>query len=142
MGGEINLMTRFLITIIPILLTPIMGTHAHGFDATLAWDPNLEPNIVGYYLYTGENGSGSYYQVDYYSLDELDPQNPQCSVTDMEGGITYHFVVTAVNNAGLESRYSNNVSILNGRTIVTVSSGGGGGGGCFMSTAINPHSNR
>ena len=131
-------MKRFLITIIPILIIPILGTPAHGFDATLAWDPNTEPNIVGYYLYTRENGSVIYYQVDYFPLDQIDPQNPQCSVTDMESNITYHFVVTAVNDAGLESQYSNNVSILNGQAIFTMSSGGGGdGGGCYISTAIH-----
>ena len=133
-------MKRFLIITIPILIITIVGTFAHGFDTTLAWDPNIEPNIVGYYLYTRDNGSEFYYQVDYYSLDEIDPQNPQCSVKDMESDITYHFVVTALNDAGLESLYSNNVSVLNGRAIVTVSSGGGGGGGgggCFMSTAIH-----
>ena len=136
-------MRRIHLTIIVVLIIPILGIPAHAFDVTLAWDPNTEPNIVGYNLYSRQSGSASYDQIDYFALDEIDPNNPQCNVTDMEGGITYQFVVTAVNNADLESRFSNEINVLNGRAYVTVNSGGGGGGGggCFMSTSIHPFQN-
>ena len=131
-------MRRIHLTIITFLIISILGIPAHAFDITLAWDPNIEPDIIGYNLYSRENNSIAYNQIDYFSLDGIDPNDPQCIITDMVAGITYQFVVTAVNNAGLESRFSNEISVLNGRAYVTVSSGsgGGGGGGCFMSTSI------
>jgi hypothetical protein len=112
-------------------------TPAHGFDVTLAWDPNTEPDIVGYFLYSRHDLSSPYQQIEYFPLEKIDPDNPQHTVKDMEGGITYNFVVTAINSAGLESRFSNQITILNGQAILplSTSSGSGGGGGCFLSTS-------
>ena len=92
---------------------------------TLAWDPNTEPDLAGYILYTRENEPESiFHQVDYYSLDEIDPHNPQVAVNELKSGKTYFFVVTAINNDGLESDFSNQVSILNSEIVEDVVTNG------------------
>ena len=128
-------MKRSHLTFVYLLLILIVGTRAHGFEVTLAWDPNTEPDIIGYTLYTRESDSGTFRQTAYFPLDEIDPDNPRYTITDMASDITYNFAVTALNSAGLESRFSNQVSVLNGRAVFTGTSGGGGGGGCFVSTS-------
>jgi hypothetical protein len=128
-------MRRFYIASTSVLIISILSTSAQGFEVALAWDPCTEPDIAGYILYAREDGSGSSYaQIEYYPLDEIDPGSPQCTVTAMESGVTYHFVVTAVNNEGTESGYSNEVSVLNGQAFASALYSDGGSG-CFVSTA-------
>jgi hypothetical protein len=100
-------------------------------------------------LYTRENEPESnFHQVDYYSLDEIDPNNPQGSVNELESSKTYFFAITAINNDGLESNFSNQVSVMNGEIVDDVVindnvsagndqvyTGNSSGGGCFILTA-------
>jgi fibronectin type 3 domain-containing protein len=128
-----------------------MAVYALAYDVTLAWDPNPELDLAGYILYTRENEPESnFHQIDYYSLDEIDPNNPQGAVNELESGKTYFFAVTAINNDGLESDFSNQVSVMNGEIVggefingdmsadsdqVYTGNSSGGGGGCFILTA-------
>lgn len=119
-----------------VFIVSLLTAYAHGYDMTLAWDPNSEMDIVGYNLYVRVNDSGSYSLVDDLTLNEIDSDDPQFMIIDMENNVTYDFAVTAVNNAGLESHFSNEVSVLNGQAMVPFSSSasgsGGSGGGCFI----------
>jgi fibronectin type 3 domain-containing protein len=131
-----------------------MVAYAHAYDVTLAWDPNTEPDLAGYILYIREDEPESnFHQVDYYSLDEIDPNNPQGAVNELESGKTYFFAVTAINNDGLESNFSNQVSVMNDEIVdeevikdnmsaesnqVYTGNSSGGGGGCFIMTANDP----
>ena len=127
-----------------------MATSAFAYDITLVWDPNTEIDLAGYNLYVRVDNSLSYSFFDELTLDEVDPDNPQFMATDMENNVTYDFVVTAVNNAGEESDFSNEVSVMNGEIIkeeviidnVSTVAGqaytgnsSGSGGGCFILTA-------
>jgi fibronectin type 3 domain-containing protein len=71
----------------------------------------------------------------------------------LESGKTYFFAVTAINNDGLESDFSNEVSILNSEIVENVvindnkdadsdqvytGNSSGGGGGCFILPANDP----
>jgi len=68
---------------------------------TLAWDPSLG-NIAGYFLYSGTI-SGSYSQ-------KIPVGNTTMAlVSNLTTGQTYFFAVTAYDNNGLESVYSNQV---------------------------------
>ena len=128
-------MERFFIAIISVVIITVLTPSAQGCEVTLAWDPNTEPDVAGYILYVRENFSGSSCtQLEYYSLDEIDPKSPRCTVAAMESGVTYHFVVTAVNNEGTESGYSNEVSVLNGQAFASALYSDRGSG-CFVSTA-------
>lgn len=123
-----------------------MAAGAHAYDVTLAWDPSAEMNIAGYNLYARVDNS-EYNLVFTLTLDEIDPVNPQFVVMDLEKEVAYDFVVTALDSDGLESDFSNEVSVLNSEVISDVNNDtvgvvndqihadGGGGGGCFISAA-------
>jgi len=142
-------MKRLCHAILTVLIFSLVAAYAHAYDITLAWDPNTEPELAGYILYTRENEPESnFHQVDYYSLDEIDPNNPQGSVNELESSKTYFFAVTAINNDGLESNFSNQVSVMNGEIVDDVVindnvsagndqvyTGNSSGGGCFILTA-------
>ena len=84
-------------------VTLIIGAVLSAGEVTLAWDPNSEPDLAGYRLYHGLQ-TGQYDHI-------IDVGNVTTkTVTDLEAGLTYYFVVTAYNTAGLESDPSNEVS--------------------------------
>ena len=141
------MLSRYRASIFIIIMT-LMGTIAHAYEVTLSWDPNAEEDLAGYILYVHEDGSGPpYYQLDAVSLDEIEPENPIFTATELKVNIQYCFVLTAYNTDGYESGFSNEVCVLNGQddTInlpqkvrndsLSFSQGesSGGGGGCFIS---------
>jgi fibronectin type 3 domain-containing protein len=131
-------MKRFYLSMLSVLIISSMAAYTYAYDMTLAWDPNSEMDIVSYNLYVRDDSSSSYSLFDELTIGEIDPDNPQFMVTDMESDVTYDFVVTAVNNVGSESSFSNEVSVLNGQAFLPVVSSGSseaGGGGCFISTS-------
>ena len=70
---------------------------------TLAWDPNLEPDVAGYVVYFGA-ASGKY-------TNRVDVGNVTTyTVTGLAEGTDYFFAVTAYNSSRLESDYSNEIS--------------------------------
>lgn len=75
---------------------------ANAATVKLIWDRNPEPDVIGYRVYTG-NSSRSYDRIESAGNDVM------FSVTNLVLGQTYYFAVTAVNSAGLESDYSNEV---------------------------------
>ncbi|MFT4637746.1 MAG: hypothetical protein ACI8T1_001056 [Verrucomicrobiales bacterium] len=75
------------------------GSGPQTYSATLAWDPNPEPDIVGYHLSYGTS-HGSYSTV-------IDTGNATSrTLLNLVAG-TYYAIVTAYNTAGLESPASN-----------------------------------
>lgn len=72
---------------------------------TLAWDPS-SPDVAGYRLYYGTTSrlsSGTY-------SDSIDVGNSTSrTVSDLIFGNTYFFAVTAYNEAGLESDFSEEI---------------------------------
>jgi fibronectin type 3 domain-containing protein len=87
----------------PMNLSAVPGDR----KVTLDWDDNTEPDMAGYNLYRATGTGGPYTLV--YSSD-----NTSSNFTDTgrTGGVTYYYVVTAVNTAFLESVYSNEASAL------------------------------
>ncbi len=72
-------------------------------QVTLSWGPNKENNIAGYKIYYGDS-SGNY-------GSPVDAGNrTQYTITDLESGKIYYFVITAYNTHGSESIYSAEVS--------------------------------
>ena len=133
-----------------IIITTSLGAIAHAYEVTLSWDPNEELDLAGYILYVNEDGAGSpYYQLDKVSLVEIEPDNPMYTATELNENIQYCFVLTAYDNDGYESGFSNEVCVLNGQNytinlpqevrndVVSFSQGesSGGSGGCFISVS-------
>jgi fibronectin type 3 domain-containing protein len=71
-------------------------------DVSLAWDPSTSEDVTGYKMYVGLS-SGSYERVD--PLGNV----TEYTVTGLAGGAEYYFAVTATDDAGNESGYSNEV---------------------------------
>ena len=121
----------------------IVAATANAYDAVLAWDPNAESDLAGYKIYSGEGSPGPPYDlIDTYSLDDIDPNNPACQISDLDDSSEYYFVVSAYDLEGNESDYSNEVCVAGGFACVAdtdsaTSSGGGGGGGCLISAAAD-----
>ena len=67
---------------------------------TLQWDPNSENDIAGYNVYWGRT-SGAYIKI-------LTVMQPSARV-GVRGTNIIYFAVTAVDNSGLESDFSNEV---------------------------------
>jgi hypothetical protein len=82
----------------------VTGAFAETRSVTLSWDANTEPDIAGYKVYWG-TASGAYGQFS-------DVSQATASVSDLAVGIRYYFAVTAYNQAGLESAYSEEVSAV------------------------------
>lgn len=97
-------MKRFILMILVLM---VMCLSALGQDrtATLTWDANSEPDLSHYIVYWGtETGkytqnSGNVGLVTIYTVPKL-PDGK------------YFFAVTAVDTAGLESDYSNEVNTV------------------------------
>lgn len=73
-----------------------------SLEITLAWDQNLEPDLAGYKLYIGKS-SRNYTQ--FVTLG----RTTQYTFQNLINGTTYYFTLTAYNQSGLESSYSNEV---------------------------------
>jgi len=73
-------------------------------SVSLTWDPNTESDIAGYKVYWGTS-SGVYNQ-------SKDVPQSTASVPELTVGVRYYFAVTAYNEAGLESGYSEEVSTV------------------------------
>jgi hypothetical protein len=73
--------------------------------AMLSWDVNSAPDLEGYkiYLATTSGGYGA-------PIATLSMNITSYTVTGLETGTTYFFVVTAYNSSGAESSFSNEVS--------------------------------
>ena len=82
------------------------GAFAETRSVTLSWDANTEPDIAGYKVYWGTS-SGVYDQFSVVSKTTT-------SVSDLTVGGRYYFAVTAYNEAGLESGYSEEISAIVG----------------------------
>lgn len=74
-------------------------------SVNLAWDASPSPNVTSYVVYHG-NASGSY-----ANLTNVGNQTT-ARINGLQAGQTYFFAVTALNDAGVESLPSNEISYL------------------------------
>ena len=76
-----------------------------GHSVTLSWKGG-KPNTIGYNIYRGINSKGPYSKIN---------ASPHATSTftdsSVQGGETYFYVTTALNQNGRESRYSNQVQV-------------------------------
>ncbi len=82
-----------------VLTAPIRGS------VTLSWLANTETDLAGYKIYRGTT-SGSYGS----PIAVIGKDATSYTVSALQSGTTYFFVITAYNNLGNESSYSNEVS--------------------------------
>ena len=76
---------------------------AYAASVDLEWDPNTEPQLVGYKIYWGTS-SGN------YAFSKNVGKTTVCTITGLDEGKTYYFAATAYDAAGTESDYSNQIT--------------------------------
>jgi hypothetical protein len=156
--------SRLFIFLLPctLYLISAMLPAASAAVATLGWSPNDEPDLEGYVVYRNPEKSGPPYKYsDEVQEDELeDSLNPRLKLTGLKKDTKYYVALTAYNNEGIESSFSNEVCIevienaiqacsdeaVSPSTNTSSDKGGSGGGGggdasCFISTASHNPSN-
>jgi fibronectin type 3 domain-containing protein len=105
---------------------------AEAKNVVLVWDANTESDLAGYNIYRSATSGGGYSRLN-SSLVPVS-SSPEFTDANIPCGARFHYVATAVNTAGLESDYSNEVSIqvpcppgsLRIRPAVTASAGRNG----------------
>jgi len=74
-----------------------------GQNVDLAWDPSLDPTVVGYKIYYGVVSGTDTNVVDVGNATSV-------TIPDLVEGMTYFFAATAYNMLGVESIFSNELS--------------------------------
>jgi len=108
-----------IIGLLLIIMLVFVG-YVSAADITVRWDPNTEDDLAGYKLYYKADTSGPEYlgtEADEGSspinipLDTqgFDPNNPEYTITNLDAAHVYFLVLTAYDDAGNESGYSNEV---------------------------------
>lgn len=87
-----------------LFLTVLFTFVAGAGQVTLTWDPNPESDLAGYRVYFGSQSR------QYTNLVEVGPVN-LAIIPNLKDGEVYFFAVTAYNQQGLESDYSNEVAL-------------------------------
>jgi hypothetical protein len=81
---------------------------ARSHSVVLTWDASTSTDVVGYNVYRSDVSGGPYAQLNgsipVLALTYTD--------TTVQAGLTYYYVVTAVDSEGTESAYSNEASAL------------------------------
>lgn len=94
-------------TLIVTILLLTIAVCAYAADVTLTWDPNTESDLAGYRLYQKADSATP----PFVKVQEIPKGTTTASVTGLDPTHSYSFAVTAYNTAGLESAYSNIVTI-------------------------------
>jgi len=95
----ISILSLFLSALLILTCLPAKALSA---DITLAWDHNSEPDLAGYRLYIG-NSSQNYTEFIDLGL------TTQYTISGLIDGTAYFFTLTAYNQRGFESSFSNEV---------------------------------
>jgi len=76
-----------------------MPAPQHSVD--LSWNASQSPGVIGYNVYRSDTIGGPYSRINA-------PLEASTSYTDtgVSGGVTYYYVVTAMDDNNLESGYS------------------------------------
>jgi hypothetical protein len=96
----IVLLLSLFFSVLPILTYPL--GEATAADITLAWDHNSEPDLAGYKLYLG-NSPRNYTETIDLGL------TTQYTISNLIDGTVFFFTLTAYNQKGFESSFSNEV---------------------------------
>ncbi len=110
--GQINII-KIIFTLIFIMA---FYGQAGATDYTLTWDANSEPDLAGYRVYYKANSSGQ--PSGDYDV-KIDVGNVTSkTIKDLDSSVKYFFAVTAYDDSGLESDFSNEVSST-GTAVIT-----------------------
>ena len=95
---NIRILYYLLFSISSFTLT-LTSAIAFAGTLTLAWDPNLEPDVAGYKVYYGTQSR------DYIHVVDIGHQT-SCTISGLTSGEVYYFAVTAYDIDNNESAFS------------------------------------
>jgi Fibronectin type III domain len=84
-------------------LLMLFASSAVAQSVSLAWDADTDPSVVGYDVHYGTSSSS-------LTMTQDVGASTTAVVPGLTTGITYYFAVTAYNDTGVDSAYSNEVS--------------------------------
>ena len=91
----------FSLLILLSIFSPLPQS-AQAAQVTLAWDPNSEPDLLGYIVHYGTVSRNYQVHMDVGN-------NTQAAISNLQDGGTYYIAVTALDSSANESGYSNEV---------------------------------
>jgi len=109
-----------LFTIVFLLFT--LPALAADLKVTLGWDEHVDASVVGYRVYFGTE-SRNYDQQKGQGVDVPGKATTEYQVTNLTQGTMYFFAVTAYDNEGFESDYSNEVSTDGATGLIPIAPG-------------------
>ena len=84
----------------------VLSVCANAADVTLTWDANMEKDLVGYRVYQGTGSN----PVTFTPVQEVAAPTTSATIRGLDT-TSHSFAVTAYNTSGMESAYSNIVTI-------------------------------
>lgn len=128
----------FLIVVFIIEIISMVSM-AYSESVTLMWDPNPEPEVIGYNIYF-KNHINEDYQLtsEIFESDFDNPLYPEVTFWGLNVNLVYYYVATAFSSDD-ESAYSSEVQWTAPTTPDPDQSdgdSGSGGGGCFISSLM------
>lgn len=84
----------------------VLSVCANAADVTLTWDANTESDLAGYRVYQGIGSN----LVTFTLVQEVAAPTTSATIRGLDT-TSHSFAVTAYNTAGLESAYSNIVTV-------------------------------
>ncbi|NTV50801.1 MAG: hypothetical protein HGA20_14320, partial [Geobacteraceae bacterium] len=102
----IRLQKMLMKAVLASILALGMGTESDASSVQLQWDQNIESDLAGYKVYSGDASAA------FAGSTPIDVQKQTtATISGLDPGKAYTFAVTAYNLAGVESTYSNIVSV-------------------------------
>lgn len=106
MQAGLNEFVRQMQKKIGIFLLLLLPVTVHGADVICTWQPNMETDLRGYKVYYGIESR------NYEHIVFVDRLFQHCEVSGLTAGRRYYFTVTAIDWAGNESEFSDEVNIV------------------------------
>jgi hypothetical protein len=90
------------------MMIPLQGTAVQpaAHSVALAWDASKSSGVVGYNVYRATVSGGPYTKLTPSAIPET-----QYTDTTVQAGHVYYYVVTSVDSSGVQSSYSNQVTV-------------------------------
>ncbi|MBI3003909.1 MAG: VCBS repeat-containing protein, partial [Ignavibacteriales bacterium] len=101
--------SQFLLSLGPPGAPQNLAATAGNAQVGLTWSPNTEPDFLRYRIYGGTSPNPTT-KIDSTTAGISDTSK---IITGLTNGTTYYFRITAMDSAGNESGYSNEVSVTN-----------------------------
>ena len=104
---------RRCLSLFTIVLLACLARPAYAVDVTLEWDANTEPDLAGYRIYydidSGPpyDGTGALEGTSWINVGNVTTY----TLHGLADGVAYFFTATAYDSEGLESSYSNEVTL-------------------------------